>query len=197
MLNCQNVYSRICDSLENLIECECDAPNLDGQLLQINDEIDCGGSLTPLPNPLGSNCHNCHNNSECQSRRKQLQQRWTIRQTRGNVRDWWDRVSLEHQIITPGCGRRPRCNDRVIINYVTKDLEGKGLDWSRKPYSFSLSDPKVMLGLRKGVRLMRRGETAKLYIPAEMAYGWQGVEGLIKPDTDLVIKVTLKKIVSV
>jgi FKBP-type peptidyl-prolyl cis-trans isomerase len=44
---------------------------------------------------------------------------------------------------------------------------------------------------------MRRGETAKLYIPAEMAYGWQGVDGLIKPDTDLVIKVTLKKIVSV
>lgn len=196
MINCPNVYSRICESLENLIECECNPPNLDGQLLQIDNEDVCDKSLTPLPNPnpLGSNCHN---NSQYHSRRKQLQLRWTIRQTRGNVRDWWDRVSLEHQIITIGCGRKPRCNDMVTINYVTKDLEGKGLDWSRKPYSFCLSDPNVMLGLRKGVRLMRRGETAKLYIPAEMAYGWQGVDGLIKPDTDLVIKVTLKKIVSV
>jgi len=85
MLNCQNVYRRICKSLENLIECEYDAPNLDRQLQLINEESYCDDSLTPLPNPLGNKCNsNSHNRSECQSRRnqlQQLQQRWTIRRT--------------------------------------------------------------------------------------------------------------------
>jgi len=60
--------------------------------------------------------------------------------------------------MTHGYGRTPRCNERVTINYFTNDLDGNGLDWSRKHYSFSLSDPKVILGLRTGIILMRRGE---------------------------------------
>ena len=193
MTHCENIYECMCDSLEGLIEEEYHDQYHDQDVLDYQKE--CGGHNTPLPNPLPHSHTGCrHPPPQCSRRLKLIQNKWTVRHTRGNVLDWWDRVHLEHETVTPGCGRRPRCGDLVTITYVTKDLKGMGLDWSRKPYRFRVGDPNVMKGLSKGIILLEKGETAKLYIPSGMAYGWEGVEGMIKPHTDIIMKVTILKI---
>ena len=57
-------------------------------------------------------------------------------------------------------------------------------------------DSNVIAGLRLGIRRMRVGERAKLYIPAEMAYGWKGLEGIVDPHMDLIVNVWLRRVVS-
>ena len=184
MTSCQNICDCISDSLTDVIS-----------VAEQEYQSQCLPPKTPQPNPLPVHKACCNNTSrECGQQLKHLQNKWTIRHTRGNVLDWWDRVTLEHETISPGCGRRPRCGELVTITYVTKQIDGMSLDWSRRPYSFTVGDPSVMKGLNTLITRLHKGETAKLYIPSEFAYGWSGVEGMIKPHTDLIMKVTLKKI---
>ena len=155
-----------------------------------------------LPHPgMGKSC--CRDRDlAAETDFKEFQKKWTIRKTRGNVLDWWDRSSLQHDTIRPGRGRRyPKCGDTVKVTYVTKLIDGTGIDWCRKPLCFRIGDPSVMKGLSQGVQLMKIGERAKLYIPDWLAYGWWGpasAPGMshIPENADLIMTVELLEIKS-
>jgi FKBP-type peptidyl-prolyl cis-trans isomerase len=134
--------------------------------------------------------------NECHKLKKKAQQKWTIKHTGGNVKDWWDRVSLVRDTLKSGDNYTyPRKGDFVQIDYVGKLLNGKSFGWSRKPLRFRIGDPGVIDGLNKGVKQMSLGEKAKLYIPAEMAYGWTGgSDNLVPPDSDIIMTVTLLQV---
>ena len=174
---------------------------LDQVIKTVKQEYQLECQDIPIVNPVqfpnkkqGSCCQCDSKTNECRIRHLKKQQQWTVKHTSNNVKDWWDTVTLQHETITPGYGKYPKKGDIVVINYVTKDINGNGLDWSRKPYRFQVGDPSIMYGLNKGIVKLRLGETAKLYIPAEKAYGWLGINGTIKPNTDLIMKITLEKI---
>lgn len=143
--------------------------------------------IIPRPGPLQQAC--------CQNQ-KQSEIVHSFNSRNGNIRNIaeWDRISLRHTTINPGNGPYPKRGDKVTINYVIKDVQGKGLDWSRKPFRFKIGDPNIMPGLNQGICKFRQGETGKLYLPSEMAYGWEGVTNRIDPHTDLVMKITLEKV---
>ena len=184
MNTCQDIATCLCDSMEDLVD-----------IYQQEYDTDCLCEDIPRPNPKPKGKKCCQPTSrECQDKFKRLQHRWTVKHTRGNVKDWWDRVTLEHETLTPGFGRRPRCGDLVTVTYITKRLDGMSLDWSRKPYRFIVGDPTVMTGLNKAITRIHKGERARIYIPSEMAYGWRGVEGMIPAHTDVIMTVTLNKI---
>lgn len=171
-------------------------------LLAVCDTLDdyLVTDMIPVPNPsIGTTC--CSElDEDYQHRLRDFQRKWTIRKTKGNVLDWWDRDSLQHDIVIPGRGRRyPRCGDFVKVTFVTKLLDGTGVDWSRKPFKFVVGDPTVMKGLSQGVQLMRGGEKAKLYIPDFLGYGWWGLTNTpgmakIPENADLIMTVNLLEI---
>ena len=133
--------------------------------------------------------------NNCRKYRKQQQHKWTIKHTRGNVSDWWDKKTLEKDIIQKGIGNKtPKYGDLVTIDYVIKTLQGKGIDWTRKPLQFTVGDNNMISGINIMICTMKKGEVAKLYIPAGKAFGWNSHHILnIPPMTDLIVKITLIK----
>ena len=55
---------------------------------------------------------------------------------------------------------------------------------------------RVIPGWSEGLRLMREGEKAKLYIPSDLAYGSFGAGGFIGPNAVLIFEVELLSIIS-
>ena len=53
----------------------------------------------------------------------------------------------------------------------------------------------IMSGLREGLKLLREGDIATFYFQSQFAYGYHGDNDKIHPNTPLIIKVTVNKIV--
>lgn len=175
---------------------ECELAKYDKEYASKCTECNCPASynnLKPLVGPISRCCES--DQDECHKLKKKAQQKWTIRHTGGNVKDWWDRISLIKDTISQGDNiTYPKRGDTVEIDYVGKLLNGNSFGWSRKPLRFRIGDNTVISGLNKGLKKMSLGEKAKLYMPAEMAYGWVGTDSSIPPDSDLVMTITLLRL---
>jgi len=125
--------------------------------------------------------------------------RWTVKHSGGPVRDWWNGSCLEVEVLKRGKGTyRPKIGDDVVVDYVTKTLEGRGIDWSRKPIRFTVQsqcgNPSgILQGLHMGVQQMTRGTRARLYIPSHLAYGWNTSDPLAR-NAELVMDVTVRRV---
>lgn len=99
---------------------------------------------------------------------------------------------LATKVIEPGTGtQHPRANSRVKVHYSGWTTDGQMFDSSvarNEPISFGLNQ--VISGWTEGVQLMVEGETRRLWIPENLAYG--GARGA--PQGTLVFDVQLIKI---
>lgn len=107
-----------------------------------------------------------------------------------------DIPELKTEVITPGSGDAVvKDGDTVTVNY-TGALASNGIIFESsldtgKPATFGLNQ--VISGWTKGLPGMKVGETRRLLIPSDMAYGASG-SGSIPANSDLVFDVTLVKI---
>ncbi len=102
---------------------------------------------------------------------------------------------LQYKIITPGSGTKPAIGDVVTVDYEGRLLDGKVFDSSYErgqPASFPVNA--VIMGWQEALQLMPSGSTWELYIPAKLAYGDQGAQGVIGPNETLIFKVHLIKV---
>ena len=101
---------------------------------------------------------------------------------------------LAYKVIHPGDGTvHPKRNNRVTVNYTGWQTDGRMFDSSYKrgkPATFPLN--RVIKGWTEGVQLMVVGETARFWIPAELAYGATPRGG--RPGGELVFDIELLKI---
>ena len=100
---------------------------------------------------------------------------------------------LAWKTLTAGTGARPSSGATVTVHYSGWTLDGKLFDSSRKrgqPTSFPLD--RVIKGWTEGLQLMTEGESARFWIPAELAYGDNPGGG--RPGGMLVFDVELLKI---
>lgn len=101
---------------------------------------------------------------------------------------------LQYEIVEEGDGDTPTAQDRVRVHYTGELISGEVFDSSRErgePVTFGLNQ--VIPGWTEGLQLMPEGSRAKLYIPAELAYG-PGGNQRIGPNETLVFDVELLKI---
>jgi FKBP-type peptidyl-prolyl cis-trans isomerase FklB len=101
---------------------------------------------------------------------------------------------LQYQIITTGTGPTPSMADTVTVNYSGTLLDGTEFDSSYKrgqPASFPVTG--VIRGWTEALQLMPVGSKWKLFIPADLAYGPQGRQG-IPPSATLIFQVELLSI---
>lgn len=100
---------------------------------------------------------------------------------------------LKYAILEEGEGASPTASDNVTVFYTGMLPDGTVFDSTDKhggePISFPLNQ--VIPGWTEGLQLMKRGGKAVFYIPAELAYGAQGIPGVIPPNSPLVFTVEL------
>ncbi len=98
---------------------------------------------------------------------------------------------LQYEIIEEGEGETPSADDQVKVHYTGELLSGEVFDSSRErgePVTFGLNQ--VIPGWTEGLQLMKEGGRAKLYIPADLAYG-PGGNQRIGPNETLIFDVEL------
>ncbi|MEH6651675.1 MAG: FKBP-type peptidyl-prolyl cis-trans isomerase [Motiliproteus sp.] len=99
---------------------------------------------------------------------------------------------LQYKIITEGSGAKPSVEDTVQVHYRGTLIDGTEFDSSYshgEPATFPLNG--VIPGWTEGLQLLSKGSKAELYIPAELAYGPQGMGQVIGPNSTLVFEVEL------
>ena len=103
---------------------------------------------------------------------------------------------LQFELISEGSGEMPNISDTVLVNYRGADIHGNVFDNTYdngEPIEIPLD--RVIPGWSEGLRMMKVGSKAKLYIPANLAYGERGAGGLIAPNSVLVFDVDLLDII--
>lgn len=104
---------------------------------------------------------------------------------------------LQYEVIESGDGESPQVGDLVTVHYVGTLEDGTEFDSSyarEQPFQFQLGAGEVIPGWDEGVSMMQVGETARLVIPPDLAYGEAGAGGVIPPDATLTFEVELVSI---
>ncbi len=101
---------------------------------------------------------------------------------------------LSYETITPGGGAEIRPGQMAVVHYVGRLTNGTEFDSSRpkgQPFKFRVGADRVIKGWHLGVAGMKQGETRRLTLPPELAYGKDGSPPVIPPDATLVFDIEL------
>jgi FKBP-type peptidyl-prolyl cis-trans isomerase FkpA len=103
--------------------------------------------------------------------------------------------------LTPGTGATVAGGQIAVVQYTgwlydesATDNKGKQFDSSRtsgQPFKFPLATGSVIKGWDQGVAGMKIGESRRLIIPPDLAYGDAGAGGVIPPGATLVFDIDL------
>lgn len=88
---------------------------------------------------------------------------------------------------------RPKKGDVAYFDYDVKDLNGSVIysEVQLRPQTYYVDKQNIMMGLRDGIKLMRKNETVTFLFPSHMAYGYHGDNKRIGHNEPLICTVTL------
>lgn len=102
---------------------------------------------------------------------------------------------LQIEVLAEGTGDTPDPSDQVSVHYTGTLIDGTEFDSSRErgqPAVFPVSG--VIPGFSEGLRQLKEGGRAKLYIPPAIGYGERG-GGPIPPNATLIFDVELLDVI--
>lgn len=87
----------------------------------------------------------------------------------------------------------PKKGDIANFNYQVTDLEGTVIYTSdeMKTQRYVVDKQHIMMGLRDGIKLMKKGEKVTFLFPSHMAYGYHGDNEKIGTNQPIICTVTL------
>jgi peptidylprolyl isomerase len=106
------------------------------------------------------------------------------------------RTGLQYVDLQPGPGPSPSPGSYVSVHYTGWFLNKNKFDSSvdrGTPFEFQLGAGQVIKGWDEGVASMKVGGKRRLVVPPNLAYGQQGMQGAIPPNSTLVFDVQLIK----
>lgn len=103
---------------------------------------------------------------------------------------------LQYKVLVQGNGEVPLADDKVLVNYEGRLIDGTVFDASSKhgdePAEFTPAQ--VIKGWSEALTMMPVGSKWQLYIPYYLAYGERGAGSDIKPYSTLIFDVELVEI---
>ncbi|UXI70455.1 FKBP-type peptidyl-prolyl cis-trans isomerase [Tahibacter amnicola] len=102
---------------------------------------------------------------------------------------------LQYEVVTEGKGARPQSTDTVRVHYIGRRFDGTTFDNSyERDHPVEIVLNQVMPGWSEGLSLMTVGSKYRLWMPAKLGYGDQGLQGEIEPGAGLSFEVELLEI---
>ncbi len=88
---------------------------------------------------------------------------------------------------------RPKKGDVAQFEYEIQDIKGNVVysEVELRPQTYVVDKQNVIMGLRDGIKLMRKNEKVTFLFPSHMAYGYRGDTKLIKSNQPIICTVTL------
>ncbi|RKS95663.1 protein involved in gliding motility GldI [Flavobacterium limicola] len=88
----------------------------------------------------------------------------------------------------------PKKGDVAFFDYEIKDLKGTIIysELELRPQIYYVDKQNIMMGLRDGIKLMRKNEKVNFLFPSHMGYGYHGDEKRIGTNQPLLCTVTLR-----
>ena len=99
---------------------------------------------------------------------------------------------LQYRILRAGDGPKPSADDRVVVHYRGRRLDGSEFDSSYRrgePAEFMVGG--VIQGWQAALKAMPKGSHWEVWIPAALAYGERGAGGAIGPNQALHFEIEL------
>lgn len=90
----------------------------------------------------------------------------------------------------------PKKGDVAYFDYEVKDLDGNVIytEFELKPQVYLVDKQNIMMGMRDGIKLMKKGEKVTFLFPSHMGYGYHGDNRRIGHNQPLMTTITLKDI---
>ena len=91
----------------------------------------------------------------------------------------------------------PKKGDVAFYDYEVKDLKGNIIYTKEEtqPQTYYVDKQNIMMGLRDGIKLMRKKETFVFLFPSHMGYGYHGDNKKIGTNIPLLCTVTLRNFI--
>lgn len=107
-------------------------------------------------------------------------------------RGYWYRYDIKSATETV----TPKKGDVASFDYQVSDLTGKIIYTAEelKTQSYIVDKENIMMGLRDGIKLMKKGEKVTFLFPSHMAYGYHGDNEQIGTNQPIICTVTLHDI---
>jgi gliding motility-associated peptidyl-prolyl isomerase len=88
---------------------------------------------------------------------------------------------------------RPKKGDVAYFDYEVQDLKGNVIysEVELRPQVYHVDKQNIMMGLRDGIKLMRKNEKVTFLFPSHLGYGYRGDTKRIRPNTPLIVTVSL------
>ncbi|MFV8367952.1 gliding motility-associated peptidyl-prolyl isomerase GldI [Flavobacterium sp. LB2R40] len=88
----------------------------------------------------------------------------------------------------------PKKGDVAFFDYEIKDLKGTIIysELELRPQIYYVDKQNIMMGLRDGIKLMRKKEKINFLFPSNMGYGYHGDDKKIGTNQPLICTVTLR-----
>jgi FKBP-type peptidyl-prolyl cis-trans isomerase len=102
---------------------------------------------------------------------------------------------LQYEVIQNTEGKKPNKNSIVRVNYTGTFLDGRPFDRSSEEGGAFIPLENVIPGWTEGLMLMSPGSVYRLFIPSNLAYGKDGIQGVIPAYSTLIFLVELIDII--
>lgn len=99
---------------------------------------------------------------------------------------------LQYEVLEQGEGPMPESADSVRVEYMGMLVDSTVFDSTSEPVVLELS--RTIPGLAEGIQLMNEGSEYMFYIPADLAYGEEGIPPVIPPNAALIFRVKLDEV---
>jgi FKBP-type peptidyl-prolyl cis-trans isomerase len=105
-------------------------------------------------------------------------------------------TGLQYEIIENTEGEKPKADSVVRVLYTGTFIDGTPFDSSVEEDGSYIPMELVINGWTEGLMLMSIGSQYRLFIPSYLAYGSDGIQGIIPPYSTLIFTVKLLEIVN-
>lgn len=88
----------------------------------------------------------------------------------------------------------PKRGDVAFFDYEIKDLDGNVIysEIELKPQTYLVDKQNILIGLRDGIKLMKKNEKVTFLFPSHVGFGYRGDNDRIGPNLPIVCTVTLR-----